>query len=97
MSPNAFFQVNTPGAEQLCSLLRQLCACGPHTTLLDVCCGTGTLGLSLAASVKRVVGVEVCVPAVEDARANAALNGVVNASFIAGEALNIQLNSTQLN
>ena len=55
---------------------------------LDVCCGTGTLGLSLAASVKRVIGIEICVPAVEDARANALRNGVTNASFVASKAEN---------
>ena len=86
VSPAAFFQVNTPGAEQLCELLRDLCHVGPSTVLLDVCCGTGTIGLSLASAVKRVVGIEICVPAVDDARANAARNGVANATFIAQKA-----------
>ena len=54
--------------------------------LLDVCCGTGTLGLSLASSVKRVIGIEICVPAVEDARANATRNSVANSRFIASKA-----------
>jgi tRNA (uracil-5-)-methyltransferase len=86
VSPAAFFQVNTPGAEQLCELLQTVCAVGPKTVLLDVCCGTGTLGLSLARSVQKVVGVEICVPAVKDARANAGRNRVTNASFIASKA-----------
>ena len=86
VSAAAFFQVNTPGAEQLCTLLRRLCDCGPDTVLLDVCCGTGTIGLSLASSVKRVIGIEICVPAVLDARANAQRNGVDNATFIASKA-----------
>ena len=86
VSPAAFFQVNTPGAEQLCNLLRKLCDAGPETVLFDVCCGTGTLGLSLASAVKRVIGIELCKPAVLDARANAARNGVANASFVVGKA-----------
>lgn len=86
VSAAAFFQVNTPGAEQLCTLLRSLCDCGPDTVLLDVCCGTGTIGLSLASSVKRVIGIELCVPAVHDARDNAKRNGVENATFIASKA-----------
>jgi tRNA/tmRNA/rRNA uracil-C5-methylase (TrmA/RlmC/RlmD family) len=46
-------------------------------TILDVCCGTGTIGLCVAASneqVKKVVGVELCEAAVKDARRNAELN-----------------------
>jgi SAM-dependent methyltransferase len=86
LSLSASFQVNTPGAAQLCELLREQCDVGPSTVLLDVCCGTGTLGLSLASAVKRVIGIEICVPAVADARANAERNGVTNATFIAAKA-----------
>ena len=82
----AFFQVNTTGAEALCELLRSLVGATKETVLLDVCCGTGTLGLSLASSVKRLIGIEMCAPAVEDARANAARNGITNALFIAKKA-----------
>ena len=56
------------------------------TTLVDVCCGTGTIGLCLADRVKRVVGVELVPEAVRDARSNAARNGVSNVSFFAGKA-----------
>lgn len=53
------------------------------TTLLDICCGTGTLGIAFAASVARVVGIDICEEAIADARANAARNQVVNCDFIA--------------
>ena len=53
---------------------------------LDVCCGTGAIGLSMAAAVHKLVGIEICAPAVEDARRNAARNGVANARFVAGKA-----------
>ena len=58
ISPAAFFQVNTAGAEALCRLLRQECGLESDTVLLDVCCGTGTLGLTLASAVQRVIGTE---------------------------------------
>jgi len=86
VSPAAFFQVNTLAAERLCRLLRDHCTLGPDTILLDVCCGTGTLGLSMAPSVKRVIGIEMCAEAVDDARANAALNGLTNVEFHASKA-----------
>ena len=70
----------------MCTLLRTLVSATPQTILLDVCCGTGTLGLSLASSVKRLVGIEMCAPAVQDARANAARNGLKNAEFRAAKA-----------
>ena len=51
-----------------------------------MCCGTGALGLSLAACVKQLIGIEICAPAVEDARENAVRNGITNARFIAAKA-----------
>ena len=86
ISPAAFFQVNTVAAERLCLTLREECTLSPDTILLDVCCGTGTLGLSMARSVKRVIGIEMCEEAVEDARANAAINGLGNTMFHASKA-----------
>jgi tRNA (uracil-5-)-methyltransferase len=89
LSPQSFFQVNTLGAERLYETVGRL-ALGSDsvldTTLLDVCCGTGTIGLTLAKRVKQVIGVEICEPAVLDARANAIENHVANATFIAGPA-----------
>lgn len=55
-----------------------------NCTLVDVCCGTGTIGLCLADRCKAVVGVELVEKAVEDAMANAKANGVTNAEFEAG-------------
>ena len=54
--------------------------------MLDICCGTGTIGLSLAKYVYKVVGIEMCEEAVIDARENAKLNGITNAEFIVGKA-----------
>ena len=54
------------------------------STLLDVCCGTGTIGLALAKRCKQVYGVDIVKDAVDDANKNAKENGVTNAEFIAG-------------
>ena len=59
-----------------------------RSLLLDVCCGTGTIGLTLAAGVAKVVGVDIVANAIEDARANAALNGIDNCEWVAGKTLN---------
>jgi 23S rRNA (uracil1939-C5)-methyltransferase len=57
----------------------------PEDVLLDLYCGTGTIGLSLARDCAQVVGFEVSAAAVEDANVNAALNGIFNASFVLGD------------
>lgn len=86
ISPSAFFQVNTPGAELLYSIVREWCAAGEDATVVDVCCGTGTIGLSMAGKVKNVIGIEMEESAVEDAKVNAQLNNINNAIFVAGKA-----------
>lgn len=48
ISPEAFFQVNTPVAELLYDSVRKLAGLNKETTLVDVCCGTGSIGLSLS-------------------------------------------------
>ncbi|XP_028922885.1 tRNA (uracil(54)-C(5))-methyltransferase homolog isoform X2 [Ornithorhynchus anatinus] len=86
ISPEAFFQINTPGAELLYQTVGRLSGLNPATVLLDICCGTGAIGLSLAPRVSRVLGVELIEQAVEDARWTAAFNGISNCEFHAGPA-----------
>ncbi|CAL1539249.1 unnamed protein product [Lymnaea stagnalis] len=81
ISPQAFFQVNTPATEKLYELIAEWCNASSSTTVLDICCGTGTIGLSMAKKVKSVIGIEMCSEAVEDAKANASLNDICNATF----------------
>lgn len=77
----SFFQTNTAQAERLYQAGFALLQ--PHSTdrLLDLYCGTGTIGLLLAAQVAEVVGVELVPDAVSMARENATLNGIGNATF----------------
>lgn len=86
ISPTAFFQVNTLAAEKLYSLAGDWAGLGPDTLLFDVCCGTGTIGLTLANRVGMVVGIEMNASAVSDAQRNAEINGITNCKFICSKA-----------
>ncbi|XP_017578949.1 tRNA (uracil(54)-C(5))-methyltransferase homolog-B [Pygocentrus nattereri] len=86
ISADSFFQVNRGAAEALYNTVAELNkACG-NGTLLDVCCGTGAIGISLSSRMKKVIGVELIEQAVEDAKHNAALNGIENCEFLSGKA-----------
>ncbi|XP_037801361.1 tRNA (uracil(54)-C(5))-methyltransferase homolog-B-like [Penaeus monodon] len=85
ISPDSFFQVNTKGAETLYNTVKEIAEVSPITTLLDICCGTGTISLVMAPHVRGTVGIEVVTGAVDDARMNAKENNMENASFLAGK------------
>jgi tRNA (uracil-5-)-methyltransferase len=86
LSATAFFQVNTCAAEVLYRLAGEWASPNGRSLLLDVCCGTGTIGLTLASSVRKVVGIDIVAAAIEDAKTNAALNGIENCEWVAGRA-----------
>ena len=81
ISPHSFFQTNTKGAEVLYGLLRDWSRELKSGLVLDLYCGGGGIGLSLSGAVKRVIGVESSLVAVEDAKANAVLNGFADCEF----------------
>ncbi|KAH6816106.1 RNA methyltransferase family protein [Perilla frutescens var. frutescens] len=87
ISANSFFQTNTHQAEILYKLIENcFCLKGDGSEIvLDLFCGTGTIGLTLAKKVKHVYGFEIVDQAVTDARRNANLNGVCNATFVQGD------------
>jgi 23S rRNA (uracil1939-C5)-methyltransferase len=85
ISPEAFFQTNTEMAEQLYGLAAEYAALRGHERVFDLYCGIGTIGLSLAARAREVVGVEIVESAVADAIENARGNDIVNARFYAGD------------
>ncbi|XP_078403074.1 tRNA (uracil-5-)-methyltransferase homolog B isoform X2 [Cetorhinus maximus] len=74
ISPDAFFQVNTEGAEVLYQTVRDLIRADGDYIVLDVCCGTGAVGLTVCQGAARVIGIELIDQAVEDAQYNAMLN-----------------------
>lgn len=86
ISPLSFYQVNTCQAELLYSKASEFAELSSDSTLLDLYCGTGTIGLSIARQVKKLVGVEIIQPAIDNAIANAKANNITNAEFICGDA-----------
>ncbi|CAM9180187.1 unnamed protein product, partial [Ectocarpus fasciculatus] len=105
VSPQAFFQVNTRTAELLFSHAEASSDVVPVTSgrrgdnvCLDVCCGTGTIGICVAAQAAdaktasesagqlMVLGVDLCAPAIDDAWRNAARNGILPAYFVPARA-----------
>lgn len=86
ISPCSFFQANSFAAEKLYQIAIDLANVNDKTTLLDVCCGTGTIGLCFAKYCKNVYGMEIIEEAIEDAKVNAQENGIENAKFQAGNA-----------
>lgn len=89
ISPDAFFQTNTRQARNLYDTIREFSGLTGDEQLLDLYCGTGTIGLYLADAAESVTGLEMVGDAVRDARRNAELNGVHNCGFIAGQVENI--------
>ncbi len=86
ISPASFYQVNRSAAELLYRAAREYAQPSKEDTVLDLYCGAGTIGLSMADVAGQVVGVEVVPQAVEDAKRNARLNGIQNARFFQGDA-----------
>ena len=88
LSPLTFFQVNTAQAERLYTLAGEY-AQSAGKTVLDLYCGAGSIGLSVARDAARLIGSDIVPSAVENARANAAKNGVTNAEYLCGDAKNV--------
>ncbi|KAH8373361.1 hypothetical protein KR009_004096 [Drosophila setifemur] len=86
ISPLAFFQINTEGANVLYQQAIDLAAATKHTTLLDICCGTGTISLAFAKHCRKVLGVEIVPDAIKDAEYNAEANDIKNCKFYTGNA-----------
>lgn len=95
ISPGAFFQTNTLGAEVLYNIvverIKEVTKDPKETLLLDVCCGTGTIGLTLLKEgvIGKLVGVDIAEPAIADAKVNAVKNGYTDKAmtkFIAAPA-----------
>ena len=85
IAPKAFYQVNTPCAEQLYSSACDF-AEPKGKTVLDLYCGAGTIGLSMARTAKKIIGVEIVPEAIENAKQNALANDITNCEFICADA-----------
>lgn len=89
ISTFSFFQPNSLAAEVLYSVVRDYIGDTKDKKVFDLYSGTGTIAQLLAPVAKEVIGVEIVEEAVEAARENAALNGLSNCRFIAGDVLKV--------
>ena len=86
ISPLSFYQVNRNQAEKLYNKAAEYAGLTGVETVMDLYCGAGTIGLSMAKNAKEIIGVEIVPEAVEDAKLNAEINGIGNARFICADA-----------
>ncbi|MBF1129854.1 MAG: 23S rRNA (uracil(1939)-C(5))-methyltransferase RlmD [Dialister invisus] len=86
VSPYSFFQVHKEQAEILYEKALEYADLKGGETVIDAYCGTGTISLCLAKKAKRVIGIEIVKPAIEDAKKNAKKNHMENTEFYAADA-----------
>ncbi|EME26994.1 tRNA (uracil-5-)-methyltransferase homolog A [Galdieria sulphuraria] len=81
----SFFQTNTFAAERLLNVIMEWGELTSHSTVLDLCCGTGTIGMCLASKVAQVIGIELVEEAVNDAKVNMEMNNIQNMTVLVGK------------
>lgn len=86
ISPLSFYQVNRIQAEKLYGIAQKYAQLKEDNVLLDLYCGTGTIGLSMANKASKLIGVEIIPQAIENAIKNAELNGIKNVEFMCADA-----------
>ncbi len=88
ISPMSFYQVNRNMAEKLYGKAAEYADLKNGQTLVDLFCGVGSIGLSMIKDKpsSKLIGIEIIPDAVENARRNAEINGIKNASFTCGDA-----------
>ena len=86
ISARSFYQVNPAQTKVLYDKALEYAELQGEETVIDAYCGIGTISLFLAQKAGRVYGVEIVPEAIEDAKRNAALNGINNVEFAVGEA-----------
>ena len=95
LSVPSFFQVNRAQTERLYALAIDFADLKGSETVLDLYCGIGTISLDMAQRAGKVIGAEIVPEAIEDAKENAARNGVENAEFFCGDAGEIAFKLSQ--
>lgn len=86
ISPLSFYQVNPVQTKKLYETALSFAKLTGDEVVWDLYCGIGTISLFLAQKAKKVMGVEIVPQAIEDAKKNAQINGITNASFYVGKA-----------
>ena len=86
ISPLSFFQVNSIQTKVLYDTAKDIAKFNKDDNILDLYCGTGSIGLYMSNSVNSVLGVEIVPDAIENAKSNAKKNNIDNAEFMCGAA-----------
>lgn len=86
ISPLSFYQINHDQTERLYAIAAERAQLTGVELLIDLYCGAGTIGLSMADKIGKLIGVEIISQAIENARENAKRNGVTNAEFMCADA-----------
>lgn len=89
ISPKSFFQTNTKQGEKLYQVAGEFAELNGTQIVYDLYCGTGSIGIFISKLAKKIAGVEMAVDAINDAIENARLNNLKNASFFAGDVIDI--------
>lgn len=93
IGPKSFYQTNTRQAYKLYSVAREYAALTGDETVYDLYTGTGTIAQFVSRKAKKVIGIEYVPEAIEDAKANAAANGITNCEFFSGDMKDILTDS----
>ena len=86
VSPHSFYQVNHTQAERLYALAGEEAALSGMENVLELHCGSGLLGLTMAHKCRSLISVDVVPDAIHDAKENARRNGINNSRFICADA-----------
>ncbi|MCK7558774.1 23S rRNA (uracil(1939)-C(5))-methyltransferase RlmD [Chitinophaga sedimenti] len=89
MGPKSFFQTNTYQGEALYKVTREFAGLTGSEVVYDLYCGTGSIGIFVSRQAKKVIGIELIKEAIDDAIINAEQNNVTNATFYAGDVIDI--------
>lgn len=89
IGPKSFFQTNTYQGEALYQVTRDFAGLTGTEIVYDLYCGTGSIGIFVSPQAGKVIGIELIKEAIDDAVENAAMNGVENATFFAGDVVDI--------
>lgn len=86
ISSKTFYQINHEQTEKLYNVVKEYANLTGNETVLDAYCGVGTIGMTLASSARRIIGVESNKQSVINARMNASENKIKNISFVCDDA-----------
>ena len=93
IGPKSFYQTNAAQALQLYRKAREFACLSGNETVYDLYTGTGTIAQFVSSHASKVIGIEYVPEAIEDARINAAANGISNCYFFAGDMKDILTDS----